>query len=268
MGSQMKKKWIALLCAVMMVFGAACAFAESTPQPDGGKKFEGDWAVPGGLVEITYEEEGYRVFVNIEGEGTGTVWEYNCFYDAEKDALASFTSIRTDYTLNPDTGDETYQENTYEGIDEEGQITEFAIDGKGFLIWKDARENAGEGLAFLSIGNFEGLWRNDAKETEVTFGWNGLDDPDMLCYTVYITAGSADAKENTITVLNGSFDPETGKLTAIGTTTRLTKNADGDYDAEDDGETVEAVFSDAGNGTLLWENENMELVYDILGSEG
>ena len=51
------------------------------PQPEGGKKFESDWAIVGGLAEIYYEEEGYRVTLTIDNQdGTGALWQYSCYY--------------------------------------------------------------------------------------------------------------------------------------------------------------------------------------------
>jgi hypothetical protein len=50
-----------------MLLLAAClpALADEVPQPEGGKKFEGCWAFACGLAEIVYEEEGYRVSVDL-----------------------------------------------------------------------------------------------------------------------------------------------------------------------------------------------------------
>ena len=67
------KKLISILVAVMMVVIACAAFAEGTPQPEAGKKFEGNWVIPGGLAQIVYEEEGYRVSLEIINEKGGIV---------------------------------------------------------------------------------------------------------------------------------------------------------------------------------------------------
>ena len=73
------KKAICIMLAVMMLGLCACvAAADEYPQPEGGKKFESDWAVPGGLAEIYYEEEGYRITLTKENAetGSGSIWEY------------------------------------------------------------------------------------------------------------------------------------------------------------------------------------------------
>ena len=104
------KKITGILLAVMTVFLAACAIADEVPQPEGGKKFESDWAVPGGIVEVYYEEEGYRVFIKIDQPDAlcGSEYEYSCYYQEETDSLLSISSIRSDYTVDPDTGDQIY----------------------------------------------------------------------------------------------------------------------------------------------------------------
>ena len=75
------KKLMSLLMAVMMLAAFACAAsADEVPQPEAGKKFESDWAIPGGIAQIVYEEEGYRVLLEKdEADGTGSLWQYSCY---------------------------------------------------------------------------------------------------------------------------------------------------------------------------------------------
>ena len=66
--------------------------------------------------------------------------------------------------------------------------------------------------------------------------------------------------------MNGTYDPATGKLSASGTCTLFTKNADGEYVSEEDGETYDAFFSKTKDGKVLYETANgIELEYDIMG---
>ena len=44
------KKMLSILLAVMMLFAIAVAAAEEIPQPEGGKKFESDWAFNTGMI--------------------------------------------------------------------------------------------------------------------------------------------------------------------------------------------------------------------------
>ena len=261
------KKLIGILLAVMMMAAFACAAtADDVPQPEAGKKFESDWAIPGGLVQIVYEEEGYRVMVEKNNQdGAGSVWEYACFYHADTDDLISFRSSRTNYTVNPETGEQVTGETAYDDFDEENQATAFTIDADGCLIWKDGREDAGAGLRFANIGRFDGVWRNEAEEAEAEFLWNGLTEDEMF-YTVYITRGKTDGELYTSFLMNGGYDPATGKLSANGTCTVFRKNAEGGYDTEEDGETYDAFFSRMEDGRLLFETANgIELEYDIMG---
>ena len=241
---------------------------DAVPQPEGGKKFESDWAIAGGLVEIYYEEEGYKVSLAIQNEdGTGSLWEYACYYAEDTDSLVSVSSSRDDFTISPDTGDTVYAGNAYEGIDEEGKETMFSIDAHGCLIWKDGHENAGADLEFVNIGRFDGVWRNEAEEVEAEFLWNGLTEDEMF-YTVYNNRGKTDGDHYTIFLMNGDYAPATGKLTAEGTCTLFTRNASGEYDSSEDGETYDAFFSKLENGNLLYETANgIELEYDIMGHQ-
>ena len=263
------KKLISILLAVMMLGAFACAAsADEVPQPEAGQKFESDWAIPGGLAQIVYEEEGYRVMLEITKEdGTGATWEYSCYYVEDKDCLSSVSSSRTNFTVDPDTGDKVPGETVYEGLDEE-KGTEFTIDGDGCLIWKDGHDDAGAGLKFANIGQFEGLWKNEEAEVEVQFMWNGSNEDEMF-YTVYILRGKTDGDLYASFVMNGSYDPATGKLSADGTCTVFKKNADGGYDSEDDGESYDAFFSKTEDGKVLFETENgIELEYDMMGVQG
>lgn len=262
------KKLISILLAILMLGAVACASADEVPQPEAGKKFESDWAIPGGLVQIVYEEEGYRVQVDIaKDDGTGATWQYNCYYQDDADCLSSIAASRTNYTIDPDTGDKVYGEAVYDEFAEE-KCSEFTIDADGFLIWKDAHDDAGAGLKFVNNGAFEGLWKNEEAETEVQFMWNGSNE-DEMGYTVYITRGKTDGDLYASFVMNGSYDPAAGKLSADGTCTVFKKNAEGGYDSEDDGESYDAFFSKTEDGRVLFETDNgIELEYDMLGSQG
>lgn len=242
--------------------------SDAVPQPEGGKKFESDWAIPGGLAEIYYEEEGYRVTLTIvHKDGTGSIWEYACYYMEDTDSLLSVSSSQADFTVDPNTGSAAFKGSAYEGIDEEGKATAFTIDADGCLIWKDGHGDAGAGLKFANIGRFDGVWRNKAEEVEAEFLWNGLTEDEMF-YTVYITRGKTDGELYTNFLMNGTFDPSTGKLTAEGACTVFTKNASGAYDSSEDGENYDAVFSMMEDGRLLYETANgIELEYDIMGHQ-
>ena len=241
---------------------------DAYPQPEGGKKFESDWAIVGGLAEIIYEEEGYRVTLTINNQdGTGALWQYSCYYVEDTDSLLSVSSSRTDFTINPDNGETVYGNVAYEDLDEEGKSTEFTIGADGCLIWKDGHDDAGAGLEFVNIGRFDGVWRNEEEEVEAEFMWNGLTEDEMF-YTVYITRGKTDGDHYTNFLMNGTYDPATGRLSAYGTCLLFTRNAGGEYESSEDGETYDAFFSMMEDGRLLFETANgIELEYDLMGHQ-
>lgn len=269
------KKFLCMILAAVMAIAAlgAVAFAEeeeSFPQPEGGKKFEGRWAIGGGLVEIDYEEEGYRVNIRIANneDWSGTVWEYSCIYQQDTDKLVSVSSSKVRYTADPETLDPVYGENDYEGLDEEGQETAFAIAENGALIWTDGHENAGADLEFRSIGSFTGLWRSAEGEEPVwvEFTWNGLDQ-ETYFYTVFLHRG--DEKVFTEYLMNGFYNEETKKVECSGTATSFIVNEQGERESTSGDEDAEAFFSMNEDGTLLYEAANgIVLEYDILGAAG
>lgn len=254
---------LAMLLAALLCTGA---LADDCPEPEGGKKFDSSWAIGGGLVEINYEEEGYRVYIHIfDNESKGTEWEYNCLYNEKKDALVSMSSVKTSYTLNPETNDQIFAEPDHEGFDDPGQESVFTINENGKLIWQDGRENAGADLEFQNIGSFQGFWRNEAEQIWADINWNGMDQ-EQFNYTVFIHRG--EGKTYVEFNLTGLYDPDAGKLMAKGTCTVWTRNADGGYDPDEDAETYDATLSMAGPGKILYETANgIELTYDILASQ-
>ena len=254
------------ILALAATLVCAAAAADEYPQPEGGKKFETFWAMRGGLVTIDYEEEGYRVSVDLQNqeEGKGVLWQYNCYYSEEKDALESIAASKSPYTLDPVTLDKTLEEPEYESL-ADGQIAVFTIDENGFLHWDDPFENSGANLQFQDIGAFEGEWKNDAEDVFVQFTWQGMDQENFFYHVFIHRGGDAQYAEFS---MDGLYNPETGRLEASGTCTTMVRNAEGSYDMQEDGKTYEAFFTRPENGKLVFETDNgIELEYDILGSE-
>lgn len=251
------KKWFSMLLALVMVGMIACAaLADETPQPEGGKKFEGDWTIAGGIALIDYEEEGYKVSVDIlnSKDNTGSVWEYSCYYKEDRDSLLSVSSSRTNYTYDLDTNEKKFGTPVYEGLDEENQATEFTIDQDGLLIWKDGHDDAGAGLKFANNGAFEGVWKNEADAIRAEIRWNGATEDEMF-YTLFITVGKTDGDRYVDYIMNGFYDAKTGKLNAMGTRTVFTKNEKGEYDSDDDSNNYNTVLSKTEDGKVVLEAE-------------
>ena len=133
------KKFLSILMALLMtlsIIGSAALAEESVPQPEGGKKFESNWALGGGLISIVYEEFGYRVMVELVNneDWSGTVWEYSCYYHEDTDSLVSVSSTKSSFTIDPETFDRVKDDEAYSGMDDEGQETSFAIVENGALV--------------------------------------------------------------------------------------------------------------------------------------
>ena len=265
------KKLISMLLALVLAAAVLCgaALADEVPQPEGGKKFETDWAAQNVMAEIYYEEEGYRVSIvaqDFEHE-EGTVWNYSCYYHGDEDALVSVSSYKVDFMMDEtDPQGVMYDEPAYEGLDEEGMSAVFTIGEDGRLIWNDPHENAGEGLAFVNIGRFSGSWKNEEEEVDVEFTWST--EEGEFCYNVWIQRGLSTSDTFVIFLMNGVYNPETEKLECSGTAVTYRKNADGEYDAEEDGELYDAFFSRMEDGRILFETANgieLEEYFDNFG---
>lgn len=261
------KKMTSFLLALMMALTLSCtlALADEAPQPEGGKKFEGNWAMRGGLVEIVYEEEGYRVSVDLfnQDDGTGILWQYACYYSEEKDALESVSSSKAGYALDLLTLDRTFGECAYEGVDDAEETTVFTLSADGALTWKDGRENMGQDLEFRSIGRLEGVWKNEAEDVYTELHWEGLLDENTYFYTVFIGRGEEAFH------MAGLYDPKTCSLICYDTDAAPIRDAEDLFAAQDAGKPWDwnALFSDLGGGKLLLTMDNgaVELEYDLLG---
>ena len=260
------KKMMSIALALTLALTLICtgALAEETPRPEGGEKFESTWGMMNGLVEIIYEEEGYRVLVDLfnPADCTGTQWEYACYYIEEKDVLESLSSCKTPYTLNPDTLEINRGEFEYEGIDDEGATTIFSLSEDGALTWQDGREGLGQDLEFRDIGDFAGVWENAEKNIYTEFHWEGLYDEETYFYSVFVGIGDDDFH------LIGLYIPEKGKLECYDTA--AVQDAEGLYTALDAGIPCDAAFTDLGGGRLLFETdgaEAVELEFNLLGPE-
>ncbi len=266
------KKWLSTILALILVLFCLAAYADEVPQPEGGKKFDTNWAIFDMTIRINYEEEGYRVYIRSWDpyELTGTEWEYSCFYNEEEDVLLSVSSSRNSCTIDPSTGEIERGEFEYQGLDEEDQITVFAINEDGRLTWQDGRGDSGTDLEFTDIGTFEGFWRSEDGMTFAEISWNDSEIDDEYGYNVFLHDEGEESYAEYST--HGLYDPETGKLTVTGSVIINRLNAEGGYDMEvipeDPEDPLELIFSDLGGGRILLEKENgIELVYDLLGGD-
>ena len=268
------KKILAVILSLALLLTACAAMAEeeSFPQPEGGKKFETNWAIFGMTVEIMYEEAGYRVYIKSSDpyEHKGIEWEYSCSYVEDKDALVSVSSSKNSYIEDPASGDVTRGEYEYQGDDDEKTATVFTISPEGRLLWADGRGEDGMDLEFTDIGTFQGTWRSEDKKISADITWSDSEKDDDYGYSVFLHDEGEDSYAEYST--HGLYDPETKKLVVTGSVMIYRKNAEGGYDMEEIPENpddpLELIFSSLGDGKILLERDNgYELINDPLGSD-
>lgn len=121
-----------------------------TPDPKS-LAFEGAWVCGRASMDISAEDAGYKVSITWGGSAWESAqWEYACMYNAEAGTLVdSGMGSKCIVTYGDDGQLESVEEQYSDGK------AEFAIDGAGHLTWKDAVENAGEGMAFERVANDE-----------------------------------------------------------------------------------------------------------------
>ena len=106
--------------------------------------FTGMWACERATMEISCEEEGYKVFINWGSNASEvTEWAYSCTLNFLDNALVAMPfGTRTDIMF-----DENGKEVSSNTVYEDGKAT-FALTEEGGLTWKDAKEDAGNGMVF------------------------------------------------------------------------------------------------------------------------
>ena len=267
------KKIVSILLAVVLAAALCCsATADEYPEPEGGKKFNTNWAIFGMTVNVNYEEEGYRVYIRATDpyELSGTEWEYSCAYNEEKDALVSISSSKNPFTTDPESCAVIRGDYEYQDLDLDDNETVFTIDENGCLVWEDGRGNAGADLVFTDIGAFEGYWKSEDGSMYADISWSDSEIDDEYGYSVYLHDEGDESYADYI--LHGLYDRETGKLVTTGMVTINRLNAQGGYDTEEVGEDPdepwEIIFSNLGGGKILLERDNgYELIYDIMGGD-
>ena len=225
------KKLFALFLIVCLSLSAVCAFAEddsvdyldSHPEAAG---YVSVWTAEDGewRIESFDEDGGIRVAViHRLGDNKEDVWEYSAAM-GENGALTA-VPLGLHYQKDTVTGD--WNVTYYEDGD-----AEFVLDADGKLVWKDLKEDAGKGLAFLKIGSFYGgRWMKGDIEV-IFFDWyEGQYDIRLL----QRGEGNAILKD---AILKGDYDPETDTVTATG-----------EFEGE---EPFDVTFSLDEEGRVVW----------------
>ena len=103
--------------------------------------FLGSWACDRASIEITEDGDDYRAVITWANDYQSQVeWDYACVYDDMENVMRC-VGAKANVTCGED-GSETGRELLYES----GEATLSIEDGK--LIWNDAQEDAGAGMAF------------------------------------------------------------------------------------------------------------------------
>ena len=240
------KVWSALLLVSVFLCGAA--FAEGTT---GEKRFENTWVADNFHIVLYREAGGWigeiEQLADLD-KLTGFIWEVHADYDGSSDTLKAASVLKWDAFMRDGEmieGDHCLYEDAASG-------TTFAIDADGKLIWNDAKEQAGEGLKFEAIGNFEGKWpgRTEGENAEILWA----DDH----YTVYVDVIN-DRGEKEAYAYKAYYVPETDSLDASGTCDVITY--------ENGRETGRVELAD-GINAKLYVNEKYDLVWENTAPQG
>ena len=118
---------------------------------DNSGAFEGLWAVGRCSIEITPEDDAYRVFVQWGNSAADCIeWTYTCLYDEVLDGLVSVGEATKADVFYDQGGEISDTELFYS----DGVAT-FFIDGNDRLHWYDEVEDAGEDMAFERVPDFD-----------------------------------------------------------------------------------------------------------------
>lgn len=116
-------------------------------------RYSGTWVCGRATMEVDLEDGGYKVFITWPSSAAEvTEWAYSCVVDYVDNALEAMPyGVRTDLVYGED--GEIASENV---IYEDGEAT-FSLDEEGYMIWQDAKEDAGKDMRFewVEIKDFE-----------------------------------------------------------------------------------------------------------------
>ena len=236
------KKLIALLMVLCLSIGITAAFAEEDDMVSyvadhpGAAPFVSAWVAENGDWSVeAFDEDGAIAVMIVHklGDNKEDVWEYGTYLTENK-----LTAVPFGLHYRQDTVSGGWDVTYYEDGNAEFEIME---DGK--LVWKDLKEDAGNGLLFEKIGSFYGgRWMKDDIEV-VFFDWyDGQYD-----IRLYKRGENNEILDDAI--MKGDYDPETNSVTAEG--------------AFNDGESFTVVFSYDENNSIVWTENGVSTVLEL-----
>lgn len=194
----MKKLLAALLALTLTltaVFAAAAETEEGMPISEQAKAYEGDWGCDRATIEMNWEEEGFKVLIRWGSSAwEHSEWMYSCYFHEENGTLVSMPfGIRTDYVYG-ENGELVSASDVYN----DGEAT-FYLDGEGYLIWQDEKENAGADMRFekLPANALEGDFTAPETENDPLSLW-AADSPVKAMLVSYIEAITQEGGEDYI----------------------------------------------------------------------
>ena len=228
------KKIAALFLALLMALTAWIALAEDNEEvpyidkaPEAAA-FDSVWFTEDAewRAEVYCEDDGVRLLVAHRlGDGVEDVWEYAALYHEDTRQLVTmpFGLHYQDHTFDADY--------SWTPIYEDGEA-EFALNDTGRLIWNDLKDNAGEGLEFVKIGNFwHGRWVNGDIAIRFFDWYDG--EYDIRLYRL-----DADGSILDNAIMKGPYDAENNAIIA--------------YGCFDDGEEFTVTFGYDAENNLTW----------------
>ena len=210
------KKLLSLILVICLCFAVTAVFAEEdteakeefgcyTDDNPEALPYVSTWVADNGdwRIEMFDEDGGIKSYiVHRLGDNKEDVWEYALALSPEKDRL---TAVPFGLHYKQDTVTGNWDETYYEVGDAEFTLTE-----NGRLIWKDLKEDAGQGLEFEKSGNFYGgRWMKD--EIEVYF-YDWYDNE----YDIRLYVYGQDDSVVKDAILKAPYDAATDSLTATG----------------------------------------------------
>ncbi len=240
------RKLIAVLEILVLLLCCACASAEEetvSPDPEG-LAFDSCWVGENLNVHINPEEEGFRVMITrMDDYPHATCWEYSALYNAETKTLETMPFGRKSTISYTEDGTFEFGETEYE----DGSAS-FALDGEGFLIWTDEKEDAGKGIRLEKIGWFDDTtWVCDRASIEMFWEEEG--------YKVYVEWGSS-AWESTVWMYSCTYDARTNSLVGFGSCENLVYGENSQLiSSEEVYDFGEVSFTLNEDGGLLWHDE-------------
>ena len=139
------KQTARFLMVLLLVLAGTLAVA-SAEKP--GDIFDASaWQCERAYMEIFFEEEGYKVFIEWGSSAwESRQWEYSCYLDQKTGTLVSLPLGSCTDVIYAD--DDTVKSYTTRYEDGSAQ---FSMDDQGYLIWKDLKEDAGRDMRFERV---------------------------------------------------------------------------------------------------------------------